>query len=228
MKTRRWAAVGTDRQNVSFGIFEPDRSWASIDGDVVMNVHPPVRRMLRIVRRGLSAPRLRAQHPTLPGRLGSLRNCLRSACGIEKTSVFCATVDDTACVLLLGREPDHLLIESPGPHITQAVGITHREILGAAVAMVHEVGRAVGATVVDRLLQRIEHDVGPQRGRDTRTAHCWSVRSMPKVRLARANRHIWQRIHEMTSSLYWRERQDLSRPEHATTRDLPVASPAHA
>jgi hypothetical protein len=42
---------------------------------------------------------------------------------------------------------------------------------------------------------------GRRRGRKigSRTAPCVSVRSMPRVRLAGANRNTWSRVYEMTS-----------------------------
>lgn len=50
--------------------------------------------------------------------------------------------------------------------------------------------------------QGLPRPSGRRRGRKigSRTAHCLSVRSMPKVRLARANRNIWPGIYEMGSS----------------------------
>ena len=50
--------------------------------------------------------------------------------------------------------------------VGQALGVAHREILAAAIAVMHQVADGVVAAVVDRLLERIEHEVGPQRRRD--------------------------------------------------------------
>ena len=50
--------------------------------------------------------------------------------------------------------------------VGEAVGVPHREILPALIAVVHEAGEGVVATCVDRLLKRVQHEVGAHRGRD--------------------------------------------------------------
>jgi len=47
----------------------------------------------------------------------------------------------------------------------QSVGVAHREILRAAIAVVHHVVDAGAAAVINRLLERIEDEISPQRGR---------------------------------------------------------------
>src|SRR5687767_15915787 len=48
----------------------------------------------------------------------------------------------------------------------EARGVAHRQILRAAIAMMHEVLDAGAASVVDRLLEGIEDEVRRQRSRD--------------------------------------------------------------
>ena len=53
------------------------------------------------------------------------------------------------------------------PGVGQAVGIAHRQVLRAAVAVMHQVTHLRAAALVNGLFERIEDEVGAQRGRDT-------------------------------------------------------------
>src|SRR4029078_11785845 len=50
--------------------------------------------------------------------------------------------------------------------IGETIGVAHREVLGAAITVMHEAVRRVAAPLVDGLLERVEHKVGRQGGGD--------------------------------------------------------------
>jgi hypothetical protein len=49
--------------------------------------------------------------------------------------------------------------------VGQAFGVAHRQVLRAAITVVNQIADPVAAAGVDRLLERIEHEIGAQRRR---------------------------------------------------------------
>jgi hypothetical protein len=49
------------------------------------------------------------------------------------------------------------------PRIGEALGVTHGQILTAAVAVMDQIADLFPTALVDRLVQRVEDEVGPER-----------------------------------------------------------------
>jgi hypothetical protein len=50
--------------------------------------------------------------------------------------------------------------------VGQSIGVAHREVLRAAIALMHEPGRNIAAPVINRSLESVEDEVGRQERRD--------------------------------------------------------------
>ena len=80
------------------------------------------------------------------------------------TSVLKRPMIDSASAL--SYESPRLPTDGAMPASARSIGVAHRQVLRPAIAVMHEPVRGFAAPVVNRLLERVEHEVGRQRRRD--------------------------------------------------------------